>query len=842
MHAAADSLVVVDSVSKSVTKAVSTDIGIQESITAERDVLVAASDTIMFADDIDSSVTKSLFDTVAVADGVTGELDASKQLGEAVSIQDAIVKETSRSISDTLATMDTISAIPNITIIDALGVADSVTGVPSKSVEDQLQVQDGVLIAVSMALSDPLAIFDAVETSFGYTRSVSDEITVADSADARKATPISDSLAVSETINVSRGVTISESLDLDEDVDISVSTIRLFDEVTVTDAIGVSLVVPVADSLGIADLLEASRSITISDSVGVSASLTDISWERTLALDEGLALSSDTCTPEECQLNLHLEESLGLQDEWVPPPDIEDAVAITDSVAAGLASAVQSSDSVSVTEIAETSLEAAPPDIPDTWDLTEMPRAMAVTDPALVEPPEAPKLPGTYDISAGIESLLEQTGMPVYSVSQMLSATDMAGKTLVFPAFQVSTTPTSDLPGHNVIMTPIMDVLPADTAVSFPVDISATLSEEATEHHVSWMAIDYTPGESATDFALALNMLDSKPASAQDVQAEVSAFFIDVDWAGTFAGPEEPSDPDFYTEKPDLTFAVTDDWASEQGLERDENGVPVVEMFLLNDDTGEWEEVLDIDSPSAAEDGLYTYVAHLEHFSTYVVTSELAQFGGSNVSFHVPVSFSALISDSIAVTDAQRTGAFEVIEEFTGGKNVSVGILEVLRVSIKPVGFSETLQLGRDVTVAIALDDVYTTSILPPEVRALLILEVANRSDSQEQFQLDLRYFDQTGRVAYESVEVIQADAHKTGQMMIEVPFTSAGDFVVNLDARAMDDNRLLGTAQIEVMVPWLAVNMYVIIVTAAATLAGAGATMAYILRRQKTGEDEQVL
>jgi hypothetical protein len=252
--------------------------------------------------------------------------------------------------------------------------------------------------------------------------------------------------------------------------------------------------------------------------------------------------------------------------------------------------------------------------------------------------------------------------------------------------------------------------------------------------------------------------------------------------------------------------------------------------------------VLDIDSSLAAEDGLYTYVAHLEHFSTYVVASEPAQFGGTSVSFHVPVSFTALISDSITITDVQRTGALEVIEEFTGGKLVSVGILDALRIAVKPVAFSETLQLGRDVSVAIALDDVSTTRILTPEVRALLILEVANSGDTPQQFRLEIQYADQSGRVVYDAVEIIQADARKTMQRAIEVPFTSAGTYVISLDARAVGDNQILGTAQVEVTVPWLAANMYVIIAAAAATLAGAGAMMAYILRRQKIGKDEHVI
>ncbi|MEM2140877.1 hypothetical protein [Nitrososphaera sp.] len=728
------------------------------------------------------------------------------------------------------------------TVFDSVGLSDSV----SRLIVVNRTINESLALAVQATTHAPTPVADGfvIDDKINYrvTRFIAVALDVEDAIVAEPSSGVLDTVGLQDGISIAVTKLIGDSLGSSDALALKPSNIRLDDGVAIADAVNTGIPVLLSDGIGVSDVLVGARSVDISDSIGVAAALTDVSWSRTLALADGLGLASDSCTPAECLLNLVLGESLALQDEWLPPPGAQDTIAVVDSVAANALYHTQVAESLSASDRPETALAVAPPDIPASWDLTEMPRAMIVTEPGLVEPPEAQELPGTYSASGGIASLLQQTDMPVYNTSQMTSATDMTGKTIVLPLFQVSMTPTDDMPGRNAILTPIIDSLPADVKLSLPVDIGSTLSEEAEAHPVSWMNLDFAPDSSGSNFALMLSMLDTKPAAAQDVKAQVSAFFIDLDWTGSFAGSATPADSGFYSKPPDLTFAITDAWATGQDLARDQNGVPVMEMFLLNDATGEWERVPGIDSPAGAVDGSYTYVAHLQHFSTYVATSAKAPSGFSQGAPREPVSsFTALLSDTVSVTDSQEGRALELIEEFAG-KKTAVTVLELLNVASKPIAFGKTLQAGTNVSVGIALDDVSTSSIIPPEVKATLVLDVKNAGGSMERFLLNIRYFDQSGKVAYDTSQRIEIGPYESSQMIVQVPFTTSGDFVISLDARSEAENRILGTAQIEVAVPWLAVNMHLIIATAAATFAGAGTMLAYILRRQKTGEDAQVI
>ncbi|MGI0040237.1 MAG: hypothetical protein ACREAO_10490, partial [Nitrososphaera sp.] len=169
-----------------------------------------------------------------------------------------------------------------------------------------------------------------------------------------------------------------------------------------------------------------------------------------------------------------------------------------------------------------------------------------------------------------------------------------------------------------------------------------------------------------------------------------------------------------------------------------------------------------------------------------------------------------------------------VIEEF-GQKKLTVRIADAVAIFTKPVSY-RTFQVG-DVEVRITVQDVRQESVIPPKATATFLVEMDNLGGKEEEFTLNFWYYDQSGNRPYESSQVAEIGPHESRQLLVDVPFTEPGVFEVTAEARSIPGGDLVNTAQLTVTIPWLAINLYVLVVVAVAILAASGGVMAVLLR-----------
>jgi len=878
----ADSVSVSDDVAIRLMRAVSDSLSLDDTLSVS--LFRPVSESLAVSDSLSTSITRSLSDSVAVADSTSRSADMSRQVSDGLVIDDITRLAFTRNISDSLLASDSASALKVFgrVIGDSLGVAESIgrSIISSIDVSDDLSVSEslGREFVGSRSLADSLSIADSIDVAKTYNRQAAESLAVADSlskslVSSREAAEplavsdaittglvasrqVSDSLAVSDAVVAGKfiGIGISDALgiadaaapatifarSLDDALVVTEEIFRppIFNErITIDDSISVSHTRSLSDSLQVSDEIRAPRFVAINDSLGVTSSMY-VAWSGTLQFNESFALGDGLCLPSSCIHNLALGESLGMQDAWVGPPRPQDTVAVTDSVSVVVTGAGPTpADGVSVTDRATTSLELVPPAVPTGWGLTEMPGVIIAGNGTSIELPAAPLLPGTYEASGGVEAMVQDTGMPTYDVDSALAGADMSDQTLVIPMFRVSMNPSADLPSHSGLLSPVMSSIPANTRVSVPVNVNATVADLGVNHPVNWIDLNYTPAVGVTDFTLLVSMLDSEPEGAQEIPDDMARFYLDVRWTGTFAGAERPSDPSFYAVAPTFSFGITEEWAAEQRMVRDSNGVPIFSLSLLNEATGEWEDVTDIDSPAGAVNGLYEYVAHLEHFSTYAVTAETRSIGRGGGGEPVE-RFEADLEESLQVSEQLRVLPIEVIEE-PGAREFTVRLADSLAILTQQAAV-KTFTVRDMVDVTVTIQSVERTSIFPPQVTATFRVDVVNRGQEHEAFDLLFSYFDQSGKEAYSSSRLVEVGPLERTQFALEIQFDSPGTFQVNIEARSIPEGKLLSTSQQLVEVPWLEVNLYLLVMAIIAVLGGTAAALALFGPKYFTGRPGQ--
>jgi hypothetical protein len=197
----------------------------------------------------------------------------------------------------------------------------------------------------------------------------------------------------------------------------------------------------------------------------------------------------------------------------------------------------------------------------------------------------------------------------------------------------------------------------------------------------------------------------------------------------------------FYSSPPEFTFAVAEAWAAQQNVQRDQNGVPLISLNLLDEATGTWARVNSIDRPAAAVNGQYTFVAHLEHFSTYAITANSSTAGSSGSSgarsvpaAHLPPAAAHLsvhLADSLLfLSDLQEKA---VIEQHAASV-LAVELGEELSLGARPDSYS-VLEIG-DVDILVKVLDIAPSSAFPPTAKATIVAEIANAGHFPEEFLL----------------------------------------------------------------------------------------------------------
>lgn len=816
--------------SASVSKSVSESLAAADSVAADRLVQASISDTLALSDAAAAtrSTSATIADSLSVADSPARTLVASRAAEDGITITDGVTKRVSRSMSDALGLDEDIARGASRLLQDGIAASDSASGshLTPRSVSDAVALADAATTGFGPALSDSLGIADEPAVQKALARSLSETLAVADSVavNVSQGRATADALAASDGISTAAAYAraIEDSVPVQELIR---EQPRLRDTLEISDSVAPGLYRSIADGVAVGE--EIDPPITgalreLSDAVTAADSFEEISVQWNRSFEEEVSLGD--CTPFSCNPMLNLGESLSLGDEFSGPPEVEDTISITDSISTGRSYATAPEESLSVSDSAGFAMELAPPAAPE--GVPEL-GAVAATGTDVVDPLPAQAVTGTYSMESGnADDLADQLDLPAVDISAI---TDWSQLVLVLQTYYVALTPSYLVPADDSMMTITVSEIPADTRVLVPVSIEGT--SEASEHgHIPWMTVEYVPAVDSNNFALLITPLEQPPDDEPVPSADMVPLYLNVRWVGDFDSGD-PGVSSYYAEAPTFTFALTEEWADENDAERDEIGVPAITLNLLDESTGEWQAVSDVDVPTATnDDGEYVYVAHLEHFSTYAVTVEEAAVSGGGGGGGRD-RFEAGLEESLAVADSARARAVEIIEE-PAGIRYSATLQDSLGIASRPVAY-KVLPVREDLDVLIALQQVSQHTGIPPSAKATFEVNVSNAGDAPQSFVLKLWYNDDKGVRAFESSQEIAVGARESRQELAEVVFGSPGTFEVTVEARSMEGD-LLNTTQMTVEVPWLTVNLWLLVVVALAIIGESVAMVLYLLRRRK--------
>jgi hypothetical protein len=284
-------------------------------------------------------------------------------------------------------------------------------------------------------------------------------------------------------------------------------------------------------------------------------------------------------------------------------------------------------------------------------------------------------------------------------------------------------------------------------------------------------------------------------------------------------------------------FTLTEEWAVEQAAERDENGVPIIGLFFLDESDGSWIELTeDIVPPTTAVDDVYTFTATLPHFSTYVITvgetgGDSSSSGGGNEDYSRSLVESMLVSSEAILGVPLGSEGKIAIKEITDS-------LAVRAIQGQPL--HQRVITIQNVTVAVSLTDVRsaTPTTLFGSAIATLNFEITNKNDAEEEIVLRYWYSDPaSGKLQYEGEQAVTVGAGQLLVHAVEIPFYSEGVFDLMIEAES--DDRTLASTDIVVEVSWLAIYLYMLVAIAIVVVLISLFYVIFAMRRSRRLNDD---
>jgi PGF-pre-PGF domain-containing protein len=749
----------------------------------------------------------------AIQDTIIASRAVDRSLSESLSLTELVERnvEQSSTFNEGLSVTDTLSTSmgQSRAIAEQLSVSDASnisTVILSRSISEQMSLQDGIVIGSVGFVQEQLEVSDSIATSQVLARLASDQLGIMDTIIAGRSSQIS----------------ISEQLTVGEFLTAYVTYGRL-ELLAITDNVisSASFARGISENLGFTDTTSRPSLVAILESLNIQDTFTNIAASFNLSLNEMIILPDSLITNQFGQFNHLATHTLTIGDSVI--------LSLQSGKNATLTESLNLHDAVSI-------LVVIPPP-PSPPAITTMPNLTIVYDPSLdlysglTNTMEATKVSGIWNITAldeqGLQSLLNSTGMPVYDINAEAASTGIDQMTIILPAFRVSTNIDGQPSDDAMFLTPTLSRLPAGMHVIVPINVQASMDGRENLDNLGNLTLRFTPSENVDNFTMLISALDNNPeVLTSDLPADMSAFYIDVSIVGDF-GITTPDNPAFFQQSPTIEFTLTEDWAQTNNVERDSNRVPIVGMFLLDEGTSNWVEISnnDINSHPSAVNNSYTFNATLPHFSTYVVTANTQAMSSTGGGSHAE-KFVIPLSDSLLITSGMSTGGTLGSE----GKVVFKDITEFLRLSItQPQPLHQRVINIEDVSVAVSISDI--RSAMFGTAIATLNFEITNKGDTSEKLILRYWYTDPaTGKLAYESKEILLIDAGQVLVKTVEIPFTSNGLFDIVIEAES--DDRTVATTNISVDVPWLAVYLQMLVIIAGAIVL---ISISYVIRVMRT-------
>ena len=900
------SVIVYRGISESFTidDAVSSDLGASRSLDeslaiVDSGILVELGkfpdDDVTLSDSLAATVTsfRALADEFELTDAVAVLSNAARVESEEVNVTDMITTSlgASRTTADSISVTDTVAAAALFSRLadEDVSLSDQVSSLSSlaRSIpEETMTIADSISVNVLVSGSNSIAITDQLQVNYSAFRAIStDEINIADTIDAVFSRSLSEPLTIDDSIAKSISTTRSISNDELAISDSLSSTLNLSRSLAESLSVSDSLTFQqesgggMADTLTIDDSLEviSPNKVEVADSIALTDSFTDLSIHIQLILEEALQLASSEANPIEAHFTLPLGEGLLMGDGFGRssidiPVSLEESLQSQDSLSSSFVS--PSATSVSVSETLATSdaitlhLSLLPPSPPSSNTVQgPMPRITIVSTTSGsaidINPLPATLVTGNYTSSSGVSAIVQQIGLDNYEIRGLSGGIGDDTTMVSIPTFMLDMIPTSEMPSTTGFLTAPISEMPADANIVIPIDVTQSREENGEQPlPLRSLTVRFSPQTASQNFTMLISMLDERPGSSDAILGGEAALYLDFRWTGDFNG-STPSMSAYYSEKPTLTFTISDEWAVENNLKRDGNGVPMLDLYLLDEDTGSWSKLSDsimrpdgVDANSENGDDTFTYTASLEHFSTYAISGSKSSSGGGGggaSSGGQAVKYSVFLTEDAAIAQDSVSEAVVVgsHENPSGTKTFTVQIYNQLMVSAKPIPYGNDKYGDAEyASVDIAIQDIRTDYNSLSSASAGILFQVTYHGSDGDLASvsnimvLHYWYLDESGMKVFDASTPIKLESMKASKVNVMVPFGNPGRYhlfaevyptTANDSAQGHEEGiTAIGSASTEIEVSWIAVNLYLVLIIAFVILVSSVVTWAFAFRTRK--------
>jgi hypothetical protein len=177
---ASDSLTLTDQISKALTKALADAVSFNDNSSRQIVITLELSDGVTFTEAVVKAVSKEVADSISMIDGVSKEARITP--ADLVSFTDATSKSTSKSLADAVTLQESRTKEVSITRADVIDYSDEVTKSLAITAADAITLNDSVSKDISTVHSDAMTLSDSVAKDFD--KSLEDDISIEDLFDA----------------------------------------------------------------------------------------------------------------------------------------------------------------------------------------------------------------------------------------------------------------------------------------------------------------------------------------------------------------------------------------------------------------------------------------------------------------------------------------------------------------------------------------------------------------------------------------------------------------------------------------------------------------------------------
>jgi hypothetical protein len=852
--AISDSLSVSETIRPSITKTVSDQVEMSETIAVRPTKPV--SEQLATSESIVKSVNKVV--TVQLGMSETIGILMVKPLSEEMGMSEVLVIQVVKPLAEEMGMLEMIAIQVVKPLSEEMGMLEMIGILMVKPLAEELGMSESMVIQVVKPLAEELAAIETLDREFTGSRSQPEQLELSETVATASNRPILEQITMTESITTAISKPLTELLSIQDTIAMNISrsmeeqmaieeSIMMVLESSRSEALVVSEAIErrvvftrnIQDDMAVGASASKSSSVEVLDSMGIGDEFTDISVVLYMTFSETLVMVQSFATQESGLLDavssgvIDISDAVDLTLHSLQTPT--EGMAMQDQIASNFTGGRSILESMQMGESRAMSMVRPPPSPPAA--IATMPAiTMALRETmgeigSISDPRKATEVDGVRDMDAfdseALGSILETMGMPVYDVS-IGSSPDIDEMTIVLPTFSLSAEINGIQSDDGIFLTPIVSNLPSGMQVWIPIDVAESLDDSENLNALGNMTVSFTPADSADDFAMMLAMLDNNPESVgQTLPEDISAFFIDASFTGNFGGAT-PANSTFFQELPQITFTVDEEWTIENQVER-ENGVPAISLFLLDETTGEWIEISDIELQESAVDGTYTYAVTLPHFSTYLVSANkhIPRNGGDGQEFNRSLSESLSVNSIMGLSEVQEIGGQSIIKNLAESMTINVVVPEPLHQRVITI---------QNVSVAVSVADVRSAALFGTAV-ATLNFEITNKNGAEEDMVLRYWYSDPaSGKMLYEGEQAVTVGAGQSLGWAVEIPFYSEGVFDLMIEAKS--DDGTLATTDIVIKVPWLAVYLYALVAAAIVVVLISLFYVIFAMRRSRRRDD----